>query len=180
MKSGSIGRVMNSRLFFIKFDDSGKFQRGVAAVEFAIIIIPMLLIVAGLIEFGRTLWYYDALSKATRDGARLMATADRDAILAAKAQAENFIVMAVNDANVSPTINSSDNVLIECLDSSYGVQNCTNGIAPSHVRATIVDFRVNIGEWIPFLTQEGVASWNGVVLSPSTTMRYLCTGAGSC
>jgi len=164
----------------IKLTNFGRFQRGVAAVEFAIVIIPMLLIVAGLIEFGRTFWYYDALAKATRDGARMMATADKDAILAAKGRAEDFIVIAANSAKVSPALTSTDNVLVECLNAAYGVQSCTDGVAPNHVRVTIIDFSVNIGEWIPFITQDGVRSWNNIALSPSTTMRYLCTGVGSC
>jgi Flp pilus assembly protein TadG len=163
-----------------KVDSFQQFQKGVAAVEFAIILIPLLLIVAGIVEFGRTFWYYDALAKATRDGARLMATANSDGILAAKGLAEDFIVIAANSARVSPPITSVDNVLIECLDAAYGIQNCTDGVAPTHVRVSITNFNISIGEWIPFITESGVTSWNNITLSPSTTMRYLCTGPGSC
>ncbi|MDI1244349.1 MAG: pilus assembly protein, partial [Rhodoferax sp.] len=47
-------------------------QTGAVAVEFAFVIVVLLLIMAGLVEFGRTFWYADALTKATRDGARLL------------------------------------------------------------------------------------------------------------
>lgn len=164
----------------IKLKSSGQFQTGVAAVEFAIILIPLLLIVAGVVEFGKTFWYYDALAKATRDGARLMATADKAAIVAAKSRAESLVVIAANSARLSPTITSADNVLVECLDAVYGVQNCTDGVAPSNVRVTIVNFSVDIGEWIPFITETDVIRWNDITLSPSTTMRYICTDVGSC
>lgn len=165
----------------IKLKNVGQFQSGAAAVEFAIIIIPLLLIVAGIVEFGRTFWYYDALAKATRDGARLMSRADKDAIATAKSDAENLVVYAagINGAKVSPTLTSA-NVQVQCLNASYVSQGCTNGIAPIHVRVSIVNFSVDIGAWIPFITESGVTGWNDIALSPSTTMRYLCTGIGSC
>lgn len=49
-------------------------QRGVAAVEFAILIIPMLLIVFGITEFGRAMYQYNTLVKTTRDAARYLST----------------------------------------------------------------------------------------------------------
>lgn len=172
---------MRHKTSLIKLKNIGQFQNGVAAVEFAIILIPLLLIVAGVVEFGKTFWYYDALAKATRDGARLISRADKDAIANAKVDAENLVVNAVNGANVSPAL-TGDNVLVECLNASYGSQGCTDGLEPHHVRVTIVDYTVDIGDWIPFITESGATSWNGITLSPSTTMRYMCgdTGAGSC
>ncbi|MGU7782965.1 TadE/TadG family type IV pilus assembly protein [Burkholderia sp. PU8-34] len=48
--------------------------RGVAAVEFAIVLIPMILLVTGVAEFGRMIYQYEALTKATRDAARYLST----------------------------------------------------------------------------------------------------------
>lgn len=45
-------------------------QAGVVAVEFAILIIPMVLIVFGITELGRAFYQYNTLVKATRDAAR--------------------------------------------------------------------------------------------------------------
>ena len=45
-------------------------QKGVAAVEFAILLPLLLLIVFGITEFGRALYAYNTLVKATRDAAR--------------------------------------------------------------------------------------------------------------
>ena len=45
-------------------------QRGVAAVEFAILLPILLLIVFGITEFGRAMYSYNTIVKASRDAAR--------------------------------------------------------------------------------------------------------------
>lgn len=47
-------------------------QRGVAAVELALIMVPMLILCFGIVEVGRALYYYDGLVKATRGAARYL------------------------------------------------------------------------------------------------------------
>lgn len=47
-------------------------MRGVAAVEFALLLGPMLLLVFGITEYGRALFQYNTLAKAARDSARLL------------------------------------------------------------------------------------------------------------
>ncbi|ABF07530.1 Flp pilus assembly protein TadG [Cupriavidus metallidurans] len=47
-------------------------QRGVAAVEFGIMLVPMLLMACGVAEFGRAIYQYDTLTKATRSAARYL------------------------------------------------------------------------------------------------------------
>lgn len=47
-----------------------KKQGGVVAVEFAILLIPMVLIVFGITELGRAFYQYNTLVKVTRDAAR--------------------------------------------------------------------------------------------------------------
>lgn len=47
-------------------------QKGVAVVEFAIALMPMLLMVFGITEFGRALYQYNTLVKATRGAARFL------------------------------------------------------------------------------------------------------------
>lgn len=51
-------------------------QRGVAAVELALIIGPMLILVFGITELGRALYQYNALVKATRGAVRYLAQQD--------------------------------------------------------------------------------------------------------
>lgn len=162
----------------LKLGKLSKRENGVAAIELALLLIPLLLIVAGVIEFGRTFWYYDALTKATRDGVRLMSMADKNTITGTKSEAEELVVAAANNAMVSPPL-ETENVTVECLNASYAAQACIDGAAPANVRVTIVNFNVTIGDWIPFVTSNGAPPW-GTTLSPSTTMRYLCSSAGSC
>lgn len=47
-------------------------QRGVAAVEFGILLAPMVLMALGVAEFGRAIYQYDTLTKATRGAARYL------------------------------------------------------------------------------------------------------------
>jgi Flp pilus assembly protein TadG len=47
-------------------------RRGVAALEFALVSVPMLTLVLGTIEFGRLLWTQQALQMTATQGARCM------------------------------------------------------------------------------------------------------------
>lgn len=47
-----------------------KTMRGAVAVEFAILLIPLLLLVLGVSEFGRALYQYNTLVKTVRDSVR--------------------------------------------------------------------------------------------------------------
>lgn len=49
-----------------------RYMRGVAAVEFGILLIPMVLLAFGITEFGRAIYSYNTLAKAVRDAARYM------------------------------------------------------------------------------------------------------------
>ncbi|MDO8905338.1 TadE/TadG family type IV pilus assembly protein [Hydrogenophaga sp.] len=49
-----------------------KHQRGVAAVEMAIVVLPMLILCFGITELGRALYQYNGLVKATRGAARYL------------------------------------------------------------------------------------------------------------
>ncbi|NMG00003.1 pilus assembly protein [Aromatoleum toluolicum] len=156
---------------------SAKNQRGVAAVELALVIIFLLLLTAGIVEFGRAFWYYDALTKATRDGARMLSVADRDTFDSGsfKSDAMNRVVQAANAANLKPPLSTS-NVSVTCLDDSFSAIGCGSGVnAPANVRVAISGYTIDIGGMIPFLSPTGGASkkYSGVALAPQTTMRYM-------
>ncbi|AOJ27240.1 MULTISPECIES: TadE/TadG family type IV pilus assembly protein [Burkholderia] len=46
--------------------------RGVVAVEFALVLMPMVMLATGVAEFGRAIYQYETLTKATRDAARYL------------------------------------------------------------------------------------------------------------
>lgn len=67
---------------------SGK-MRGAVAVEFALLLIPMLILVLGVAEFGRALYQYNTLTKSARDSVRhLSQLSPNNADLYAQAQTE--------------------------------------------------------------------------------------------
>ncbi len=54
------------------FKELYRARRAVAALEFALLAVPMMLIVFGTIEFGRVLWTREALQMTAVEGARCM------------------------------------------------------------------------------------------------------------
>lgn len=140
-------------------------ERGVAAVEFALLIVFLLAVVTGIIEFGKAFWYYDALVKSTRDGARFLSlsrvspTVGIDSALIT--QAKDQMVTAVTAANV-PSFTSAD-ISVSCDP------NCTT---PDHVTVSISAYPITIGGWIPVFVPTGTTTWSST-LSPYTTMRYM-------
>jgi Flp pilus assembly protein TadG len=154
---------------------------GVAAIEFALVLIVLLLIVAGVVEFGRAFWHYDTLAKATRDGARFMsmepvATIGDAATLNA---ARQLVINAANAANVSPAL-TAENVSVNCLDTAFQPVACVDGTAPANVRVGISttwgaasDYTVTIGGVIPFFLPTGGSRTFTATFTPHTTMRYM-------
>lgn len=51
-----------------------RIQHGSAAVELAILLIPMVVMVFGMTELGRAVYYYNGLVSSTRDAARYLST----------------------------------------------------------------------------------------------------------
>lgn len=145
-------------------------QRGVAAVEFALVIIMMLLLVAGVVEFGRVFWHYDALAKATRDAARTLSTWPKATVASAGvAAARNLAVVNANAAALSPALETGQ-VQVECLNAAFAPVPCVDGTAPANVRARVTGYAIAIGAWVPFI---GVAGMGTPTLAPHTTMRYM-------
>ncbi|HEV8553244.1 MAG TPA: TadE/TadG family type IV pilus assembly protein [Casimicrobiaceae bacterium] len=141
-------------------------SRGAAAVEFAIVLTLMLLITAGIFEFGRAFQYYDALAKATRAGARLMSAAPKATISSvAVTNAKSLVVTAANAANLKPQLTAAD-VVVTCTPAA-----CADGTAPTDVEVSISGYTITIGGVMPFIS--GTTSYTGVPLAPHTTMRYM-------
>ena len=149
-----------------------RYQRGAIAVELAFVMVVLLLIIAGTIGFGRTFWYADALTKATRDGARLLSNWEVSGISAGVVAARTITINGANAANVSPLLGTG-NVLVQCLDNAFNSVACADGTTPANVRVSITGFTVSLGEWFPFIGTGGVINYGLIGLSPHTTMRYM-------
>jgi Flp pilus assembly protein TadG len=140
-------------------------HRGAVAIEFALLLIPLLMIVTGVIEFGRAFWYYDALAKSTRDAARFLSNTRVSTAVAIDAalkdQAKALVVNAASLAQV-PSFSTSD-VDVSCNP------DCD---APTYVTVSINAYPMTIGGWIPVFIPTGATSWS-TTFSPYTTMRYM-------
>lgn len=150
-----------------------KRQRGLAVVEFALVLTLLITLMAGIFEFGRAFWFYDALTKATRDGARLMAVAPKasltTAVTGGVAKTKTQVANAVTAAGV-PSFTTA-NVSVTCLNATFDDSTCVNGNAPGGVRVEITGYTMTIGQFIPFLI--GASSNYSASFTPHTTMRYM-------
>lgn len=144
-------------------------QYGSAVVEFALLLTLMVTIVAGIVGFGRAMWYYDALSKATRNAARTLSVSNPAALSTAVSAAKTAVVTDATSAGL-PAFQTS-NVSVACLDADFAAVTCTNGSAPAGVRVSVSGYPVLLGSTIPFLL--GASSTYTVNLSPATTMPFM-------
>ncbi len=145
-------------------------ERGVAAVEFAIVISLLVLITGGIIEFGRVMWYLDALTKATRDGARYLSTAAKPLSAADLTKARDIVERAASKETGAglPDFVGSANVAINCEPVTS--PSCA---APDYVTVSITGYSVAFGSWFAMPLPAG--DWP---LTPHTTLRYMCSESG--
>lgn len=81
-------------------------ERGAALVEFAICATIFLTVIFGALEFGRMLWVHNALTDATRRGARFAVTQPKNNSAASETQAaiKNVAVYGNADGAGSPLV----------------------------------------------------------------------------
>jgi Flp pilus assembly protein TadG len=105
-------------------------QRGVAAVEFALIASVLFMVLIGIMEMSRVLFYWNTATEATRLGARLAVVCDQnDSAIKSKMQAMLGVLKA-------------GNITVDYLPSGCGVDTCrsvTVGISGLTV-STVIPF----------------------------------------
>lgn len=151
--------------------------RGAAAIELALIIVLLMTILACVVEGGRLLWFYDALSKSTRDAARQMSVINPDDVgkSGSSDTAKRFVIEAARAARL-PDLNSGDISIVCHRDGvSGGCQGLNAEVAKTVKSITVsVDYPLTLGELIPFIpvgpTPLGQVEMH---LRPATTMPYM-------
>jgi Flp pilus assembly protein TadG len=153
----------------------GKKQRGIAAVEFAIAVPVLLLLMLASAEVGRWLYQYNTLHKAVRDGVRYLAqeaitgTTGVIAITAAKRTATQNVVVYGNPGGTGNPV-------------LPGLETIKTQIAVTPVDA--VHVRVQIGTGTPYnyvpIFVSGIPTFSGggnidfnIDMTASATMRAL-------
>ena len=154
----------------------GRSERGTQLVELAIVLPVMMALFAATAEFGRYFYNYSTLAKATRAGARYLATTPVKTITSGGG------VNVVEDARVKrlvvygdPNAGDGSRPIVPGLTVSH-VEIKREGNIPSvpdKVSVRIVNYNYN-----PLFNLGNFANrlrWTAVPLRPSTTMRYLLT-----
>lgn len=90
-------------------------QRGVVAIEFALVLIPMITLCFGITELGRAIYYYDTLVKSARDGARHL-TVSPPGDATARSEAQCLAVYGATTCEGSPLIPGLTTAMVEILD----------------------------------------------------------------
>ena len=92
-------------------------QKGVAAVELALLLIPLVTLVFGISEFGRAIYQYNTIAKGARDAVRsLSQTAPGDG--AARTAARCLVVFGNKACSGAPLVDGMDVSLVTVRDSS--------------------------------------------------------------
>lgn len=100
-------------------------ERGVVAVEFGLLLIPLVLLAFGITEYGRALYQYNALGKAVRSAVRhLSEHAPGDAT--AKVMAECLAVYATADCSGAPVVSGLATSMVSVCDASNCPSNHAN------------------------------------------------------
>jgi Flp pilus assembly protein TadG len=144
-------------------------EQGISLIETAIVVPLLLVLFAGVAEFGRYFYEYSTLAKASRLGARYLASKSVTSEVADyKAIAKNIIVFGNADGTGSPLL---DGLTLDNVDITY--DGGPTGV-PDTVTVKIVDYpHVPIFDLGALLDNDDLSL--AVNVSPSVTMRYLLT-----
>jgi Flp pilus assembly protein TadG len=99
-----------------------KSERGAALVEFSICATLFLTVIFGVLEFGRLLWTHNALTDATRRGARYATNQTRADLSASVMQKlQNKMLYDTETAGTTPLVNGLKPEQIKVSYDNYGI-----------------------------------------------------------
>jgi Flp pilus assembly protein TadG len=148
---------------------SKRAQRGVAAIEMAITLPVLLLMLVATAELGRAFHQYNSLTKAIRNGARYLASEAYDNTLgildlsdAKRVATKNLVVYASTAGGSDPVVDGLDvaDVTITQVDSSHFEVSVSFSYQPLFFRIPVFGYSASDID-------------TGVTLNASATMRAL-------
>ena len=148
-------------------------ERGTQLVELAIVLPVVMLFFAATAEFGRYFYTYTTLAKATRSGARYLATASIRDTATEDRRARNLVMCG------DPLATCDDaNTVVSGLEASHieirrERENAATSALPETVTVEIDGFNYQPLFNLAALVGQGVSL--NLEVRPSTTMRYLLT-----
>jgi Flp pilus assembly protein TadG len=151
---------------FVGLDRLRKDERGVQLVELAIVLPIFVMLFGATAEFGRYFYEYTTLAKASRAGARFLATSAVNSVEDAKAK--NIVVYGNTTGTGAPILSgmTTGNVVIS---RQGGVP-----VLPQTVEVQITNFKHQPIFDLGKITKIDSLSLN-IDVKPSVTMRYLLT-----
>jgi Flp pilus assembly protein TadG len=165
MQTGSKRRLhINWRVAGRRRPAAGSDERGVQFVELAITLPILLMLLAGIAEFGNYFYAYTTLSRSTRSAARYITSKVFND--AEKAKARNLALCGNLDScsSLPPQLSGLTLSNIEITT------NGGSGSFPQTVKVRIVNYQyrslLDLGKWTG-------GAWQNINVSPSTTMRYM-------
>jgi len=141
-------------------------EQGVQLIEMAIVIPILLVLFAGVAEFGRYFYEYTTLAKASRLGARYLVSKSLNSSVNYETLAKNIVVYGNTAGSGSPILSglSPSNVEVTYAGPVAGV--------PETVTVTIVSYpHVPLFDLGGLLRNPSLSM--AVDVKPSVTMRYL-------
>lgn len=149
-------------------------HRGVAVVELAFTLVFLLLLMIGITELGRAFWYYDALQKAVRDGARCLSLVS-DLASASTVTTDpclDQVVAEANSAGVTNGIGGSPSILKNPDNVAFSFTTIAGSVPPKPEYVTVAIQNYEIG-WIWSLGAPLTAPGGSSPLQVQATMPYM-------
>ena len=145
---------MKSRLSYF-------YQRGVAAVEFALISSVFFMLLIGIMEMGRLLYYWNTATEATRLGARLAVVCDlNDADIKARMTA---LFPLLNPASILLDYQPANCTAANCVQVTVSII-ATGTIIPTYI--PFVPLSLTLPGFATTLSRESMQSSSGGVANP--------------
>lgn len=140
----------------------GQARSGAAAIETALIMIPMLMMFFGIFEYGRLLLDWNILNNAAREGCRYALVNNTNSTVSTSVQS-----LVTN--YMGQEINSFTNFTITVSGTHAGVATTVNNLVAGDLISVTVSGKYKFMNIIPFVTMPS--------LTITSTVTMVCEGA---